>query len=128
MTWFGGRVLVGRRAAWTACDAGLFECAPSGGVEPGMSPEEAVVREFAEEVGGTPRATRAMAVVFDAHARSWEVVFRLEAVDATIAPEEDEYQQLAWCEPSAMPRDRTPLTDRLMSLGLLEYQADRASR
>ncbi|MCC6157915.1 MAG: A/G-specific adenine glycosylase [Deltaproteobacteria bacterium] len=46
--------------------AGLWEL-PGGKVEPGESPAEAVVREFAEEIGRTVRATETLPVVRHAY-------------------------------------------------------------
>jgi len=113
-----GRVLVGRRAAWTACDGGLFELAPSGGVEPGRTPEEAMAREFAEEVGYLCPPPRPVAMLFDSHAMTWEVVYHIDVESEDVMPPNDEYEDIHWVSPDAIPSESTPLSKRLVGLGL----------
>ncbi|MDP7029030.1 MAG: NUDIX domain-containing protein [Phycisphaerales bacterium] len=113
----GDQVLIGRRAAWTASFPGQVEFAPSGGVEPGDSPEAAVAAEFAEEVGGLERPVpRAVAVLYDASARSWEVVLMLDVEGQDVAPRTDEYESLTWCRPGELPDDLTPIAQRIRTL------------
>ncbi len=113
----GDRVLIGRRASWTASFPGQVEFAPSGGVEPGNSPEAAVMHEFAEEVGGAASsAPRAVAVVYDDAARSWEVVLLLDVASEAISPTSDEYEELNWCDAEQLPQDLTPIAQRIRKL------------
>jgi 8-oxo-dGTP pyrophosphatase MutT (NUDIX family) len=51
-----GRMLVIRRARWVV--APLVYCFPGGGIEAGESEEEALVREFREEIGLSLRPIR----------------------------------------------------------------------
>ncbi len=112
----GDRVLIGRRAAWTASFPGRVEFAPSGGVEPGASPESALEAELSEEVGAAARsAPRAIAVIYDPEAKSWEVVMMLDVAREDLAPATDEYEQLQWCDVDALPDDLTPLSRRIRS-------------
>jgi 8-oxo-dGTP pyrophosphatase MutT (NUDIX family) len=115
VTWCGERVLIARRAAWTMCFSGCWEMAPSGGVQPGQSPESAIASEFTEEVGGTlSRPPRAEAVLYDDAAKTWEVVLRLEVSTEQIDPPTHEYSEFKWCHPSELPTDLTPIARRIV--------------
>ena len=114
-----GKVLLGRRASWTMYGADLFEFAPSGGVEPGSSAEDSILREFNEEAGGTLRCLQNVAVIFDEDAKSWEIIFRIETSNMSLSPSTDEYQELEWFDPDALPDGLTPIAERMRNLGIL---------
>lgn len=117
LTKCGERYLVGQRASWTTFNPGRWEFAPSGGVEPGQSPEEAVTREFHEEVGRRFRQPpRAEAVLFDPAACTWEVALKIEVAHETIGEATDEYDELKWLRPEEFPGDLTPIARRIYSL------------
>ena len=94
-----GRVLIGQRPEGKAL-AGLWEF-PGGKVEPGETPEDALIRELDEELGITARRDCLAASVFASHAyedfhllmplyllRRWEGVV-----------ERREHAALAWVSP-----------------------------
>jgi 8-oxo-dGTP pyrophosphatase MutT (NUDIX family) len=112
-----GCILMGRRASWTTFHGDAWECAPSGGVEPSQTPEEAIEIELREETGlSVTRSPRARAVVFDDTAMSWEVVFELTiAADATPVAAA-EYTSLRWCSPKSMPSPLTPTAQRMLAM------------
>jgi mutator protein MutT len=93
----GGRLLVIRRAAHII--AGGAWCFVGGAIEPGETPEQAVIREFREEVGGLVRPVRPI----------WHYVrpdgsLRLEwwlaELDGeALAANPDEVAELRWCTP-----------------------------
>jgi 8-oxo-dGTP pyrophosphatase MutT (NUDIX family) len=83
----GERVLVGRRSRAVAFYPGAWEFVPGGSVEPGALPAEEVVRELREEAGlAAVGPAIAVALLFDPHAFSWEIVHRLR-IDAAALPE-----------------------------------------
>ena len=111
----GDQVLFGKRAKWTSHAAGQWELAPSGGVEPGQQPEQTVRAELQEEVGvDVSGPAIARAVMFDPEAKSWEVVFVLEAEHGSFSPETGEYEQLIWAEPSTPPGELTAIAQRML--------------
>ena len=75
------------------------------------------MHEFAEEVGGAASsAPRAVAVVYDDAARSWEVVLLLDVASEAISPTSDEYEELNWCDAEQLPQDLTPIAQRIRKL------------
>ena len=114
ITYCGDRVLFARRASWTMCFPDAWELAPSGGVEPGDSPECAIATEFAEEVGGQLAGpARAQAILYDDTAQTWEVILRLDVMTTDISPPTNEYSEFKWCLPSEFPRELTPIARRI---------------
>ena len=78
----GGRALMGRRSAAVAFYPGLWEFVPGGGLEPGVDPAQQIARELHEEAHLAPCAPAvAVALLFDPHAFTWEIVHRLEIAD-----------------------------------------------
>jgi 8-oxo-dGTP pyrophosphatase MutT (NUDIX family) len=113
----GDKVLFGKRATWTAQAAGQWECAPSGGVEPGASPEQAILEECCEEVGAESAALpRAECIVFDPVALSWEVVLSLRFDREDVAPKTNEYESLVWAHPASPPGALTAIAQRILAL------------
>ena len=94
----GERVLMGRRSRSVANYPGAWEFVPGGTLEPGEAPEDAIVRELSEEARLAPSLPPvAVAVLFDAMASSWEIVYRLPAkLDALpeVGWEYDEFRAL----------------------------------
>ena len=112
-----GLVLMGRRAEWTTSYAGQWELAPSGGVEPGSSPESALAAEYAEEIGRVllePPMT--IGLLFDGGTRTWEVVLRHELPSTEIGVHTGEYDAFEWRCPTAPPQDTTPVAKRILQL------------
>jgi len=108
-------VLIGKRSPHVAANAGLWEFAPSGVVEPDDAPGETLRRELHEETGLIPAAEPiALAVLYDATARTWEIVFRVDVRDAECLPRTAEYEALRWCEFDALPlASMSPVAQRM---------------
>ena len=98
----GGRMLVIRRSRWVV--APLVYCFPGGGIEAGEAEEEALVREFREEIGVAIRPVR----------RLWQCVtaWKVDLAwwlaemppDATPVPNPDEVASIHWYTPEEMAR------------------------
>lgn len=90
-----GRLLMARRSVETLNYPGAWEFVPAGTMEPGVAPDDMVLRELREETGwhadGPPAAC---ALLFDAGARSWEVVYSLRVRPPEIPVEGWECEQL----------------------------------
>lgn len=97
-----GRMLVIRRSAGVV--APLTFCFPGGGIDPGESEEEALVREFREELGVTVRPLRLLwRCITD-----WKVELawwlgELES-DAEPVPNPAEVESVHWLTPHEMLR------------------------
>ncbi len=112
----GDKVLFGKRAAWTAHAPSLWELAPSGGVEPGHSPDEAIRAELVEEVGvEVVSPPRAECVMFDPAALSWEVVLTLSLTSEEVNPNTSEYESLVWAHPTSPPGELTTIAGRVLA-------------
>lgn len=95
-----GRMLVIRRSRWVV--APRTYCFPGGGIERGESEEEALVREFREELGVTVRPVR----------RLWQCVtaWKVELAwwlgelepDAEPLPNPAEVESVHWLNPAEM--------------------------
>ena len=113
----GDRVLFGRRASWTSHAPDQWELAPSGGVEPTMSPEQAVLAECSEEIGVDPTGPpRAEYVLFDPSARSWEVCLLMSFATEDLSPRTNEYRTLQWARPQSPPGELTPIANHILQL------------
>lgn len=113
-----GRVLIAQRPAHKAL-GGLWEF-PGGKVEPGESPEAALVRELKEELDVTVAAEDLTPLAFASHAyAAFHLLMPLFLVTAWRgAPRAIEAQALAWARPDAlsgypMPPADAPLVARL---------------
>ncbi|MFK7961676.1 MAG: NUDIX hydrolase [Phycisphaerales bacterium] len=114
ITWRGGQVLMGKRAAWVAGYPGCWEFAPGGTVEPGESAATTVVRELFEETGWRPRGEPVpIAMLLDEQLHCWEMVFRLAAGQQE-ADGSDEYDELRWCPPDQLPGPRSTIAERMV--------------
>ena len=113
----GDRILMGRRAPWTTFHGGAWECAASGGVEPGQTPEDAVERELREETGlHIDHPPHVRAILFDETALSWEVVFGLSVADDETPTAAAEYELLDWFTLATMPQPLTPTAHRMLTM------------
>ena len=113
-----GRVLLARRAPGREL-AGLWEF-PGGKVEPGETPEAALARELAEELGiRVDVGDRLMTVPHLAPSRHLRLdVRRIQAWRGS--PKGLEGQALAWVQPERLPRYDMPAPDRPVVAALLQ--------
>jgi mutator protein MutT len=92
-----GRLLVIRRAAHIV--AGGAWCFVGGAIDPGETPEQAVVREFQEEVGGQVRPVRPIWHYMRPD-RSLRLEWWLAELDGEeLTPNPAEVADLRWCTP-----------------------------
>jgi 8-oxo-dGTP diphosphatase len=117
-----GRVLIARRPAGKAL-AGLWEF-PGGKVEPGESPESALIRELKEELDVTVSEDALEPLAFASHAYpDFHLLMPLYAVRRWQgAPIAREHEALVWAAPAAlkdypMPPADAPLIARLAEAG-----------
>lgn len=90
-----GRVLLGRRAV---AEGSLSWQFPAGAVEAGETPEDAAVRETAEEVGLVVVAAERLGErVHPATGRTM-IYVACEVVDGTARVTDDELAEVAWCD------------------------------
>lgn len=113
----GARVLVGRRSSKVAYYPGLWEFVPGGGLEPGAEPAEHVVRELSEEARLVPEGgATAVALLYDPHAFTWEIVHALR-VSAGAVPEIGwEYDAFEFVAPEALPEPLAPVARQMQDL------------
>jgi 8-oxo-dGTP diphosphatase len=116
-----GRVLIARRPAGKSL-AGLWEL-PGGTVEPGESPEAALVRELKEELDVTVVEDALEPIAFASHAYpDFHLLMPLYAVRRWIgAPRPLEHDAIEWAPPAAlkdypMPPADAPLLARLIEV------------
>lgn len=112
----GSKVLMGKRADWVKSYAGLWECAPGGGVPPCSKPGDVIREELTQETGlVASHEPTAVAILFDPLATSWEIVYRMAVQDDDLKPHTDEYAELRWCHVNEMPNPLSPVTQRMFS-------------
>jgi len=116
-----GRILIAKRPEGRSL-AGLWEF-PGGKVEPGESPEHALIRELAEELGIDIAAADLTPLTFASHAypnfHLLMPLFLCKRWRGTVAPHEG--QELLWVKPAelvsyAMPPADEPLKALLPAL------------
>ncbi|WP_145104982.1 (deoxy)nucleoside triphosphate pyrophosphohydrolase [Cereibacter sediminicola] len=97
-----GRVLLAQRPEGKSL-AGLWEF-PGGKVEPGESPEAALIRELREELGIDTKASCLAPLTFASHAyESFHLLMPLFACRRWEGiPQPHEGQKLAWVRPQAL--------------------------
>ena len=117
----GARVLMGRRSAKVAFYPGAWEFVPGGSVEPGATPAEEIVRELREEARlEAIEPPVAVALLYDPHAFTWEVVHRL-AISSSAVPElgweYDEFRMVSLVELlAAMPAPLAPVASQMLPI------------
>jgi 8-oxo-dGTP pyrophosphatase MutT (NUDIX family) len=104
ITLHDGRVLMGKRSQRVAAYRGMWEFAPGGVMDLGERPPEVVKRELFEETGyqcqGEPME---IAVIEDAVARCWEIVFRVNTSAQPVGEPSSEYDEIRWCDFDRFP-------------------------
>ena len=91
---------------------------PGGYLENGESPEQAVVREFREEVNIAVEVRGLIGMRFNT--RDWYAVFRVDYVDGTAQSDGDENSEVLWVDTAeALEREDVPyLTKALVKIAL----------
>ncbi|MGN1422712.1 MAG: NUDIX domain-containing protein [Oscillospiraceae bacterium] len=91
---------------------------PGGYIQRGESPEQAVVREIAEETGITVKPVSVIGIRFNMH--DWYVVFRAEYLGGTERSDGDENSEVLWLEAEkALSREDVPdLSKKLIAAAL----------
>lgn len=100
-----GSVLLARRGLHRAAYPGLWSF-PGGHVEPGETPEQALLREAREEIGILPLAHRAFARIADPTAAATYDVFLVRQWRGDPVIADDEHSELRWFsfeEAAALP-------------------------
>jgi len=119
-----GGVLMARRGEGTLNYPGMWEFAPAGTLEPGVPPTDMILRELREETGWTAVAPPAVrALLFDPVARSWEIVFALDAAPPAVPVESWECQELRTVLPGEWPDPMTPVARRMQVILEAELRA-----
>ena len=102
LLWDGGRFLIGRRPAHKA--RGLLWEFVGGKVEPGETPEQALVRECREELGVTVSVGEVFMEVTHTYP---DITVHLALYHAALArgvPQRREHAQLRWITPAEIPQ------------------------
>lgn len=117
-TWRGDRVLLGLRAAFVSCYPEQWEFAPGGAAEVGVAAAATIAQELREETGLEPAAEPlATHVMYDATARTWELVFRIEAkAEGGLHSAHGEYTAFEWRKPDDPPEELTPIARNMVRL------------
>ena len=114
-----GLVLMGKRSRHVNAYRGLWEFAPGGVVEVDSDPATTIVSELEEETGllAMPEPIP-IAVMYDNVLHCWEIVFRITPAlgngEPVATPEE--YDELRWCKPDALPDDLSPIARQMVRL------------
>ena len=86
---------------------------PGGFVENGETPQDAVKREFMEEVSVVVEPKEIIGIRFNSH--DWYVVFTAEYVSGTPQSDGDENSEVLWVDTSeALERDDVPELTKIM--------------
>ena len=110
------QALLGRRSQNVCVYPDLWEFAPGGVVEPGKSPAEVIESELSEETGlRTQSEPTPIAVVSDSTARTWELIYLLNASQGE-AQTTPEYSQVRWCARDELPDDLSPIAQSMIPL------------
>jgi len=105
------KLLLGKRSQNVGRYPGMWEFAPAGGLPVGAQPAAAIVQELSEETGLELAAPPvAVAVMFDAMARTWEIIFAIDGPTGEARCRTGEYMQLAWFSLTELPEPLSPVT------------------
>lgn len=125
----GSRVLLGKRSERVAFFPGAWEFVPGGTVEPGALPAEEILRELREEAKiEAAKPPVAIALLFDPHAYTWEVVHQL-SIEADALPEIGwEYDEFRMVDPDALDLSiraaLAPVAERMLSIARAVLKRD----
>jgi len=97
-----GRYLMIRRSA-SVIAPGAW-CFVGGAIEPGESQEQAVVREFREEVGGTVRPLERIRQYTRPDGRLRLYWWRAQLLEQELHANSDEVAEIRWCRPAEIRR------------------------
>ena len=129
LTLHEGRVLLGRRSPCVHAEPGRWEFIPGGSLEPGVRPADALEAELREEASWRAVAPPvAIALLFDDHTMTWEIVHRMEARPTEAGGDGRcswEHDEILACEPDAIAVRDLSRAARLM-LPLVEPSRSRA--
>jgi 8-oxo-dGTP pyrophosphatase MutT (NUDIX family) len=106
-----------RRGQETLNYAGMWEFAPAGTLEPGVSPAEMILRELHEETGWTASAPPvALALAFDPVVRSWEVLYVIDVLPPAVPLETWECSELRTVNPGEWPEPLAPVAVQMLPI------------
>ena len=107
----GARWLMGKRSGSVAFYPGQWEFVPGGSVPADSEPSDVLLRELREESGWTPVGpARAVAVIYDPDAYSWEIISTLEVEPSDGAGTEPwEYDEIEGVEAGSEPAPLAPV-------------------
>jgi len=117
----GGRFLMIRRAPGVIAPGAW--CFVGGAVEPGESQADALVREFAEEVGGRIRPVACVWQDEQPEKRLRLFWWRAELDETLLRPNESEVAEIAWLTPAEIRRTAGVLEGNLRFLDAYRPQA-----
>lgn len=110
-------VLMGRRSMSVAYYPGMWEFVPGGSVEPGAVPAEEIVRELREEAGlscsGPPIA---VALLFDPHAFTWEIVHQVRIAPGMVPELGWEYDEFRLVPAEDLPEPLAPVARQMAAI------------
>ena len=114
ITMFETSYLWGKRSRHVHQYKQAWEYVPAGCVEPGKQPDDAILQELQEEAGlavtGNPIQ---VGIVFDEHARTWELIYKLESSSGTVC-KNDEYEEIQWISGDKLPSGRSPIAEIML--------------
>ena len=113
-----GGWLMGLRSSEVAYYPNEWEFVPGGSVSAGRSPSDALLAELSEESGWeASRAPRALAVIYDPTAFSWEIVYLLDVRPGAAAPTEAwEYARIESVPAGEEPRPLAAVANQLIRI------------
>ena len=108
------RALVGRRSRTVAFYPGMWEFVPGGSVEPGAAPAEEIVRELREEAGlACEGPAIAVALLFDPHAFTWEIVHHVRIAAGAVPELGWEYDEFRLVAGHELPEPLAPVARQM---------------